>query len=97
MWLLLEKDFIVDIAGDQFKDDSDYIIYNKVEDVGREENLHKRFNENRNIETKTDLEDMFNARSKTLKAVYDTIKNIFIICFADLKWEFWLNREKGMS
>lgn len=74
IWLLVEKDLIVDITGDQFKNDPDYFNYNKAVHVGREENLHKQFNENRNIETKTDLEDMFNARSKTLRKVYDIIK-----------------------
>lgn len=43
-WLLLEDDTIIDITGDQFKDDFHFLNYNHPIYIGKTDDFHKLFN-----------------------------------------------------
>ena len=49
-WILLKEDTVIDITGDQFKYDPVF-YFNIPVYIGDETEFHKKFNENRRIET----------------------------------------------
>ena len=73
VWLVLSNDDIIDITGDQFKNDSRFFNYNKKVHIGKEERLHKLFVEKRSKEAYMDLDGISNIRRDTLNCAYRII------------------------
>lgn len=73
VWLVLSSGDIIDITGDQFKNDSQFFNYNKKVHIGKEERLHKLFVEKRSKEAYMDLDGISNIRRDTLNCAYRII------------------------
>ena len=73
VWLMV-NDIIVDITGDQFEDEYEFLNYNKIVYVGPKDNFHKLFATEivNKLET---LEDWFicNENEMTIHMLYDII------------------------
>ncbi|MGF2054165.1 hypothetical protein [Vagococcus fluvialis] len=74
-WLLLEDvETIIDITGDQFKDDIIFYNYDKSVYIGKEDNFHKLFNvNNRNISENNGIESLGRNCQPRLIELYNTI------------------------
>lgn len=74
VWLVLSKsDLIIDITGDQFKNNPFFYNFDKKVHIGTEENMHKKFTKRAN-ESNTSLEGIDTVRRNTLNRAYDIIK-----------------------
>ncbi|MGL5331147.1 MAG: hypothetical protein ACRDD7_17925 [Peptostreptococcaceae bacterium] len=73
-WLLTDNKTIIDITGDQFKDNSDFLNYDKSVYVGTEDDLHRLFKvENRNIRENSGLDVLGSMCEPRLNELYNKI------------------------
>lgn len=73
VWLLTTDGIVIDITGDQFKNDSTYFNYSKRVHIGEEDNLHRLFIERRFEEENTTLDGEPNVRRNMLNQAYQKI------------------------
>lgn len=73
-WLLMDNYIIIDITGDQFKDNSNFLNYDKLAYVGTEDNFHSLFNvEDRNIHENMGLNALGSMCQPRLNELYKKI------------------------
>lgn len=73
-WLIDENEYIIDITGDQFKNDSVFLNYNKTVYVGKIDKFHKLFEvEERNIHKMHGLSQVGDFCYARLRTLYNSI------------------------
>ncbi len=73
-WLLLEDDTIIDITGDQFKDNAHFFNYSRPVYIGKTDEFHKLFNcETRNKRKSVPIEELYIMDSQMFSEMYNQI------------------------
>lgn len=73
-WLLTNNDTIIDITGDQFKDDPVFLKYDKSIYIGVEDDFHKLFKvEDRDVHQNYGLDSLGHMCRPRLKDLYNII------------------------
>jgi hypothetical protein len=74
-WLLTDGEIIIDITGDQFRNDSVFLNYDKPVYVGTYDNFHKLFDvDNRSIYENNGLEALGDASGRLRKLYQEIIR-----------------------